>query len=119
MDSYVLMTDLKQLEETLARHRKGFLLFFKHSTRCPVSSQALDEFQRFVQTNTGKQVPAVVVHVIEHRDVSDAVAEMFGVQHESPQAILLKEGTLCWHTSHQNITASNLHQAVTGDWQKE
>lgn len=113
MDLYVLMKDRMQLEKVLTRHQKGFLLLFKHSTRCPISSQALDELQRFLQTEAGKQVPVVVVHVIEHRDVSSAVSETFGVQHESPQAILLKDGQLCWHTSHQNITAAKIDQAVS------
>jgi bacillithiol system protein YtxJ len=53
------------------------------------------------------------VRVIEERPVSLGFAEKVGVQHESPQALLVKNGQVVWHDSHWGITASALREAVT------
>jgi bacillithiol system protein YtxJ len=108
---YVLIESWEQMEEFLAGNDK--LLLFKHSTRCPVSAQAFDEFQRFLNTDAGRRVPAAVVHVIEQRDVSNTVSERFGIRHESPQVMWIKEGKVVWYTSHSNITAEKIGRAVS------
>jgi bacillithiol system protein YtxJ len=111
LEPYVLIESREQLEEVLDGYER--LLLFKHSTRCPVSAQAFDELQRFLNTDAGRRVPAAVVHVIEQREVSNAVSERFGIRHESPQVMWIKEGKVCWHTSHSNITAEKISQAVS------
>jgi bacillithiol system protein YtxJ len=40
--------------------------------------------------------------------VSDQVAARFGIRHETPQAILLREGRVVWSASHFRITAETL-----------
>jgi bacillithiol system protein YtxJ len=52
------------------------------------------------------------VRVIEERPVSLALAERVGVKHESPQAILIRDGRPLWHASHGAITAGALAAAV-------
>lgn len=52
------------------------------------------------------------VRVIEERPVSLALAERVGVRHESPQAMLIKEGRGVWSASHRGITAAALQAAV-------
>lgn len=56
-------------------------------------------------------LPALV-RVIEERPVSLALAERVGVQHQSPQALLIKNGKVIWHDSHGRITAAALKAAV-------
>lgn len=54
------------------------------------------------------------MRVIEERPVSLGLAERIGVKHESPQALLIKNGKALWHTSHHAITAEALKGALTG-----
>jgi bacillithiol system protein YtxJ len=54
------------------------------------------------------------VRVIEERPISLALAERAGVRHESPQALLIKNGKGVWHDSHWGITAAALKVAATG-----
>jgi bacillithiol system protein YtxJ len=58
------------------------------------------------------QLNAVVVLVIENRRLSDIVAERLGVRHESPQALLIKDGRAVWHASHWSITSEALVNAL-------
>lgn len=89
--------------------QSGKHLLFKHSTTCPISAQAHEEFQAFVKdTNTS----AAIVLVIEDRPVSNQIAEQFGIKHESPQVFLLEDGQVRWNTSHWKITRATLKEAV-------
>jgi bacillithiol system protein YtxJ len=89
--------------------QSGKHLLFKHSTTCPISAQAHEEFQAFVKdTNTS----AAIVLVIEDRPVSNQIAEQFGIKHESPQVFLLEDGQVRWNTSHWKITREALKEAV-------
>jgi bacillithiol system protein YtxJ len=52
------------------------------------------------------------VRVIEERPVSLALAERAGVNHESPQSMLIKDGHGVWNASHRGITVEALKAAV-------
>lgn len=81
-------------------------LVFKHSTRCPVSSAAWREVAAFRKAHP--EAVVYVVHVVEQRGLSNGVAARTGVRHESPQAILLENGRVAWHDSHEGITSDAL-----------
>jgi bacillithiol system protein YtxJ len=87
----------------------GKKLIFKHSTTCPISAKANEEFLAFVQSS---DTPAAIVHVIEDRPVSNQIAEEFGIKHESPQIFLLEDGEVRWNTSHWKITRDAIKEAV-------
>jgi bacillithiol system protein YtxJ len=86
-------------------------LLFKHSTRCPISAEAFDEYQRWSAAHS--DAATGWIDVIQDRSLSSAVAERTGIRHESPQAILLARGQPRWNTSHGGITAESLDRAVT------
>jgi len=46
------------------------------------------------------------------RALSSAIAEATGVRHQSPQAILLRDGEAVWDTSHGRITEEALGEAL-------
>jgi bacillithiol system protein YtxJ len=82
---------------------------FKHSTRCPVSARAATEIRRFVDGHP--EVPVHRVLVIDDRPLSMAIAGRLGVIHESPQAILVRDGAPVWTASHDGVTAEALERA--------
>ena len=87
----------RDLEQLLQRSKTDPVLIFKHSTQCSVSDQAYEEFTRFLE-NAGDLACGVVL-VIENRDISNAIAARLGVRHESPQAIVVKDGKPEWNAS--------------------
>lgn len=76
---------------------------FKHSTQCPISSDAADEV-RSVEAS----VPLYWINVIEQRDLSDWVESEYGLRHESPQLILFEDGKVKDSWSHRAIKRSLL-----------
>ncbi|WP_153127183.1 bacillithiol system redox-active protein YtxJ [Peribacillus tepidiphilus] len=98
----------EQFEELLKR--SSFFLL-KHSLTCPVSGAAFEEYQKFAEENP--DLDTVYLAVQEARPLSNYIAEKFHVKHESPQAILFKNGDVAWHTSHWKITKKSLNQAIS------
>lgn len=113
MAEYRLIESVDALNALLDASSPQPLVVFKHSLTCPVSSAALREFNRFLEGRPADD--NVAYHLIEiqkHRDVSNEVASLSGVRHESPQALLFKSGKATWNASHWSITADALNQAV-------
>lgn len=94
----------------LERSQKEPVVFFKHSTQCSRSAVAHEELQTFLSENP--TVPCGVVLVIEDREISDAMEDRLGIEHESPQAILVSRGRPVWHAEHFRVTAKALEEAI-------
>lgn len=82
-------------------------LVFKHSTRCSISAWALKDFERAWAWDNSPAEPHFL-DLIAHRDVSNYVAEVSGVIHQSPQVLVFRDGTCIYHASHQAIDAQEI-----------
>jgi bacillithiol system protein YtxJ len=98
------------LEQLLERSKTNPVLIFKHSTQCAISDEVHSEFLSFAEQAQGLE--STVVLVIENRRLSNAIAQRFGIRHESPQALLIKDARVVWHASHWNITSESLNKAL-------
>lgn len=105
------ITSIEELDQFLASTAERPRYLFKHSTRCPVSTRALDQFEDFLDA-AADAAAHVYLDLIAHRDVSNAVAERSGIAHESPQAILFAGGSAVWNASHGRITKASLEGAL-------
>jgi bacillithiol system protein YtxJ len=102
-----------QLQQLLTAALRSTLWIFKHSTRCSISSAALAEFQAYARELPEDAEPTLgLVRVIENRPVSETIARITGIEHASPQAILMKDGTAVWNQSHWQITKAALIKAM-------
>lgn len=106
------LSDLTELEAAIAESRVRPVLLFKHSRTCGISHGALDELRQHAARNSGRAAYRMIT-VQSHRGVSDEAASRLGVRHETPQAILLRDGRPVWKASHFNITAHRLDQALS------
>ncbi|KOY86458.1 general stress protein [bacterium 336/3] len=98
--NWIPLENQEQLEDI---KKKSKALIFKHSTRCSISATALDRLQRQWNDTDMQQVDAYYLDLIKYRDISNKIAEVFGVEHQSPQALLLAEGNCIYHDSHYGI----------------
>lgn len=102
---------LDELEQALADTRNLPLLLFKHSHTCGISVEALDELLAHISERR-QDVRYAMVTVQTHREVSNAVSARLGVRHETPQAILVRDGRVVWSASHFHVNAVELGKAV-------
>jgi bacillithiol system protein YtxJ len=48
--------------------------------------------------------------LIAHRNISNKITELFKVQHESPQVLLIKEGKCVYDESHLGISMDEIEE---------
>ena len=90
--------------------RQDLLVVFKHSTACPVSWAAHAQVNRFRLKNPCVQVQMLLV--IQDRPVSQKLAALTGIRHESPQVIFVRNGEVTADLSHGEITEARLTELV-------
>jgi bacillithiol system protein YtxJ len=100
-----LITDLADLETIKQQSHESPVLLFKHSTRCSVSSMVLSRFERqWANFNFSFNF----LDLLEHRDISNAIAIEFDVVHQSPQVLIIKDGKCIETSSHNGINSIDL-----------
>jgi bacillithiol system protein YtxJ len=99
------VSDSSELESLFTLSHERPVILFKHSLTCPISSAAYQEMSGF-----DGDVSLIVVQ--RARDVSREVATLTGIRHESPQAIILRNGRAVWNASHWHIKREAIEGAV-------
>ena len=83
------------------------VVLFKHSTRCFISKTVLRNFENEAAAST-KDVSYYFLDLLKNRALSNMIEEKFDVVHQSPQMIVLENGEVTEHASHQSISLSLL-----------
>jgi bacillithiol system protein YtxJ len=96
------------LEEIDAFSQTQPVAIFKHSTRCSISTTALSRLERNWNSNQAGSVIPYFLDLLGNREISNAIESRYGVQHESPQLLLIYQGRCIYHTSHLDITFEQL-----------
>lgn len=105
------LTSVDQLKEVIASSSERPVLIFKHSTRCSISSMALNGFQRSWD-GTPEEMDIYYLDLLSYRDVSNATAKETGVMHQSPQVIVLKNNEVVYTATHSSIDARSALNAI-------
>lgn len=104
------MKEIRSMEEwehvrNQSKEEPVFLM--KHSSTCPISAAGYREFDKF-ETD----IPKYYLIVQRSRPLSNEVEGELGIQHQSPQLFLMKDGEAVWHESHYEISQSNIKSAI-------
>lgn len=97
------LSALEQLDDLDKLSNDKPVLIFKHSTRCGVSLRMLSTFEKNWKESDTDQISAWHLDLLNHRDISNAIAQRYGVEHESPQILLIKNGKCVHDASHHFI----------------
>ncbi len=101
-------TDLDEAIRASADHP---VVIFKHSLTCGTSAMAAEELQDLAD-RLGEAADIRVVTVQRARDLSWEIERRFGIRHESPQVLVLRDGAVVWHGSHFRVTADVVATAL-------
>jgi len=108
---WIPLASNEQLEEIRERSKVKPQAIFKHSTTCGISRMVMNRF------NEGYDIPqnSIDLHYLDlhnYRSVSNETSNIFGVVHESPQLIVIKNGVVVTHESHGAITQVDLKKYI-------
>lgn len=99
-----------QLSEIVTKSNQRPQVIFKHSTRCSISSVAM---QRLKKGQLPEGIDFYYLDLITYRKLSNVLAEKFGVQHESPQILLIRNGSCVYDESHLSISVDEIIEQAT------
>ena len=97
------LTSENAIQEIISESADKPILIFKHSTRCSISSMAKSRLENKWNAEETNVTP-YYLDLIAYRDLSDKIAQIFGVHHESPQILMIKDGKCHYDTSHMDIS---------------
>lgn len=109
---WIPLNRVEQLDEIVALSQESPVLIFKYSTTCGVSRIALQNFERDLTLETDK-IKLYFLDLLAFRDVSNEIAHRFRVTHQSPQVIMIKNGSPVYNASHHYIDATDLLPLIT------
>ena len=101
--NWISLTNLDQLSAIETLSNQQTVAIFKHSTRCSISRMALKQFEN--EFASGDTIALYFLDLIEYREISNEIASRFGVMHQSPQLIVIKNGQAIYNASHSDIDA--------------
>jgi len=107
--TWVNLTSMEQLDEI--KNASGFSLIFKHSTRCSISMMARKNFEMDWDV-IPEDTKLYFLDLIAYRDISNKIAEVFQVAHQSPQILLIKDGDCVLESSHSDISAEEVAEII-------
>jgi len=106
------LQDKELLDKIIEESQENPVVIFKHSTSCSISAMALNRLERSWEDSEMSNVKAYFLDLIAYRDISNAIVEKFGVMHQSPQILLIKNGECVYDDSHMGISYQNLKTGV-------
>ncbi len=99
------VTDTESLDALFASSAQHPVILFKHDPYCPISARAYKEMTQVADD-------VAIIDVEHNKEIASAVTKRTGVQHESPQVIVVKDGQPVWSASQFNIKANAVSQAT-------
>ena len=102
--NWIKLNHPSQLDEIKQLSEQQPVLIFKHSTRCSISTTALSRLERSWKEEDMKELQPYYLDLLSYRPISNSVADVFGVYHQSPQALIIHKGKCVYNSSHFDIT---------------
>lgn len=106
---WIPLTSEAQLPDIIAQSNTRPQVIFKHSTRCSISSVAM---QRLKRGTLPEELDFYYLDLIAYRSLSNKIALQFDVQHESPQILIIRNGTCIYDESHLSISMDDIIESV-------
>jgi bacillithiol system protein YtxJ len=100
-----------QLTEFFELSMSKPIAIFKHSTRCSLSSMVKSRLERGWDIKDN-DIEMYYLDLLAHRNISNKIASIYNVEHQSPQLIVLNQGKVLYHKSHGEIDAGNLKESI-------
>ena len=99
------LNNLNDLDLIKKKSTNNPVLIFKHSTICSISQMVLSRFER----EWGNiNFEYYFLDLLDFRNVSNAIADDFNIEHQSPQVLIIKDRKCVETASHNAINSIDL-----------
>jgi bacillithiol system protein YtxJ len=102
---WIHLTDDEQIKQIVSKSQIKPQVIFKHSTRCSISAVALQRLQKVAQP---LEADFYFLDLLSNRNLSNKVADVFKIHHESPQVLLIRDGACVYEESHLGISMDEI-----------
>ena len=106
---WIPLQELEQLDKVEASSNDRPQFIFKHSTSCGISGMVLRMFRESYKLDSDA-ADLYYLDLHSYREISNEIASRFGVYHQSPQLLVIKDGLVVDHRSHGAITSIAVEQ---------
>jgi bacillithiol system protein YtxJ len=106
------LADIRQIEEIKNLSKEIPVLIYKHSSRCSTSSMILHRLERSWKAEDAKVFKPFFLDLIAYRNISNAIASVFNVEHESPQILIIDKGNSIHDWSHFEINYQTILDSI-------
>ncbi len=103
--NFIEVNSSEELDRLFEQSNEKPIVLFKHSLTCPISSGVYQEI-----SNADADVHLIIVQ--HARALSNQIAERTGIRHESPQAIVIKNGKPVYNAAHYDVTAGDVESSI-------
>lgn len=101
---------MEQLSEIEQKSHQLPVVIFKHSTRCGISRMVLGNLEKDFDLPKDGDYQLYFLDLLKNREISAEIQSRFGVVHESPQLLVIRNGKCIYHRSHHGIDFQELKQ---------
>ena len=108
--NWIELNNISQLDSIQESSKSKAVLLFKHSTRCSISTMAKSRLER--DWNDDIEIETYYLDLIKFREISNEMADKFNIPHQSPQALLIKNGECIYDASHNMISVDAMKNTL-------
>lgn len=90
---------------------ENYSIIFKHNTTCPISNGVKSRLEG-EKDKFPEGTPFYILDLMSNRPISDKIAEDLGVEHQSPQILVVKNGQCTYHEALSSINADDTIEAL-------
>ncbi len=101
--NWLTLNTENQVAEIIQNSHNQPVMIMKHSTTCSISATALARLERAWKLEAAGDLQPYYLDLLNYRAISNQIAATFGVQHESPQVLIIKNGKSVYNASHFDI----------------
>lgn len=111
MENWTHITEENQLESIKESSKDKPAVIFKDSVTCGISAHAKHKLESAWDFENS-EMDFYYLDLLSYRSISNKIADFFGVTHQSPQILVLKNREVVDHFSHQSISVDRIRKAL-------
>ncbi len=105
--NWIALTSEDDFHKALEQSQSAVVSIFKHSTRCSISAVAKKRMElKF--NSLPENAKVYYLDLLNYRSLSDLIAEVLNVEHQSPQLIVIKDKEVLSTSSHLGVSVGQI-----------